>query len=111
MADIVLAAVDGNRSTGVNVTTQATAVSSGNTYLIPNNGYVRLVVANGASANTLTVQTPRSVDGNAVADLSIPLAASTTYVLGPFPTTIYNTDAGQLALSVSASASITAIRN
>ena len=44
----------------------------------------------GAPTGTLTIKTPQTVDGNAVADRTHTLAASRTSVLfGPFPAAIY----------------------
>lgn len=110
MADVVVTVYEANRHAGVNITDNNVAASSGNTYLIPNNGNVRLLVVNSSGSNTLTVATPGSVDGNAVSDLSLSLTASKSYLIGPFPTSVYNNAAGQIAVTVSANADITAIR-
>lgn len=110
MADVLLTVRDTSRAEGVNVTDLDSAVTSADVFFVPNNGNVRLVVVNAAGANNVTVTTPTSVDGNAVADLVIPLTASKTYVLGPFPPAIYNNAAGQLRFTVSANADVTAVR-
>ena len=110
MADVLLTVRDTSRSAGVNVTDLDTAVTSADAFFAPNNGNVRLIVVNAAGANNVTVTTPNTVDGLAVADLVISLTASKTYVLGPFPPAIYNNSAGQVRFTVSANADVTVVR-
>ena len=110
MADVLLAVRDADRDAGVNVTDQDVAVTSADSFLVPNNGSVRLIVTNSAGANNLTVVTPGNVDGNAIADLVIELTASKLYVIGPFPPSVYNNAAGQLRFTVSANADVLPVR-
>jgi len=110
MADVILTVYDASRPAGVNVTDQDTAATDANVYYVPNNGSVRLIVVNAAGSNTVTVTTPNTVDGLAIADLAITLTASKTYLLGPFPTSIYNDGQGRLSFTVSANADVTAVR-
>jgi hypothetical protein len=59
---------------------------------IANNGRIYLRVRNdhASQTGTLTIKTPQTVDGNAVADRTHTLATSRTSVLfGPFPAAIY----------------------
>ena len=110
MADVLLTVRDTSRAEGVNVTDLDAAVTSADSFLVPNNGNVRLIVVNAAGANNVTVTTPNAVDGLAIADLVIALTASKTYVLGPFPPAIYNNSAGQVRFTVSANADVTVVR-
>jgi len=110
MADVLLTVYDASRPAGVNVTDNDTAVTNADAFFVPNNGSVRLIVTNAAGPNTVTVTTPGNVDGLAIAELTIALLASKTYVLGPFPTSIYNNGQGQLRFTVSANADVIAVR-
>jgi hypothetical protein len=110
MADVLLTVFDADRDSGVNVTDNDSAVTSSDSFLVPNNGSVRLIVTNSAGANNLTITTPGTVDGNAIADLVIALTASKVYVIGPFPPSVYNNSAGQLRFTVSANADVIAVR-
>ena len=110
MADVVLTVYDVSRSAGVNVTDQDSAATSADTYYVPNNGDVRLIVTNAAGSNNFTVTTPGTVDGLAIADRVISLTASKVYVIGPFPTSVYNDGQGRLGFTVSANADVIAVR-
>lgn len=92
-----------------NLTDSKTAATSGNSYLIPNDGRV-LVWANGAGGATLTVVTQATVDGKAIADDTITQAAGKDVLIGPFPPDIYNNASGQLEIQVSAAVNLAAIR-
>lgn len=93
----------------VNFTDGKTSATSGNTYLIQNDGHVRLLMQSGAGSN-VTVVTPNSVDGNAVSDLVIPAAANKLLLSRAFPPKIYNNADGQMAVTVSAATDIQAVR-
>ena len=110
MADVLLTVATVDRDSGVNVTDNDSALTSADVFFVPNNGDVRLIVTNAAGANNVTVTTPGTVDGNAIADLVIPLTASKTYVLGPFPPSVYNNASGQIRFTVSANADALAVR-
>ena len=72
--------------------TRTGSLSTSNTYLVPNDGRVILQFQKSeAAAATITVQTPKTVGGLAVAELTITVAASSGDVsAGPFPPSIYN---------------------
>lgn len=55
-----------------------------------NDGKTILHIKNGAVALNLTVQTPGTVDGLAVADRVVAVGASTDKFIGPFPASQYN---------------------
>lgn len=55
-------------------------------HAISNDGHVILHVKNaGTAAQTVTVVTPRTVDGLDVADLAVPVPAGGERLFGPFP--------------------------
>lgn len=68
------------------------SLSTSNTYQVNNDGRTFLhVKKSGASDCDVTVSTPGSVDGLAIADLVVTVPASTGDVMiGPFPTHLFN---------------------
>lgn len=50
----------------------------------------RLMVVNGATPFILTIQTPETVDGLAVAERTVAIGAAGTYEIGPFQASLYN---------------------
>lgn len=71
---------------------------------VANDGRIIMVVRNsGAGSHTISALTPGTVDGNAVADLSITVAAGVTRIVGPFPTSVYNQADGALYVDFDAS--------
>ena len=78
-----------------------TTMASTNTYMIENDGTVMLYAYGGAAGGNLTIQTPQTVDGLAVAESVIALAASKSYVFGPFPSKTYNQADGCIYLTSS----------
>lgn len=111
MADVTLTVTDSRRdSNGINITDNDTTVSASDVYYFPNNGRVVLVVTNAAGSNTVTVQTPGTVDSLAVTDLTATITASKTFALGPFPPTIYNDAQGRVRVTFSAAADVMPVR-
>lgn len=84
------------------------AATAADTYKIPNDGHVWLEVKNtGGSPVTVTVATPGSVDGLAIADLAVTVPATTgDRIIGPFPPVTYN-DPADNTLSVTVSGACT----
>jgi hypothetical protein len=111
MADFTLTVVDATRviTTAPDYTTGKTAGASSNNYYIPNNGRV-VVLAAATTTATVTVVTPNSVDGNAIADLAIALPGTDVYVLGPFPQGTYNDAQGRILITVSAACALYPVR-
>jgi len=69
-----------------------------------NTGKHLLVIehTNGGGADaTLTITTQMTVDGEAVADKEIAIVKGTRYLIGPFPTGIYNDGDGMVQLTYS----------
>lgn len=76
-----------------------------------NTGQEVVVIKNGGgSPITLTIVTPVTVDGLAVADLTATIAAGATRMVGPFPPAWYNDtglNGGNVSLTYSAVTSVT----
>ena len=85
------------------------AASATETYLIANNGAVFLHVKKTDVATcTVTVVTPNTVAGLAVADYTAVVPASTgDKMIGPFSPNIYNDAAGNIAVTFSEVAGLT----
>lgn len=80
-------------NTGITHTLTLTASGDGNKFV--NTGKTILFVNNGYTATiTATIVTPGTVGGLAIADVVIPIAASTQFVAGPFVTGIFNQGSG-----------------
>lgn len=111
MADVTMTVYDTTRavSTAPNYTDNETAATSGNNYYIPNNGRV-LLIAEADTTSNVTIATPGSIDGNAIADLVLALADTDVRVFGPFPPAVYNDAQGRLLVTVSANTNLMAIR-
>lgn len=74
----------------------------------PNTGAEVLVIKNGGGSGiTLTVVTPVTVDGLAVADLTATIAAGATAMVGPFPPGTYSDGSGNVNLTYSAVTTVT----
>jgi len=67
-----------------------------------NSGSEFIHVKNGHSgAQTVTIATPATVDGLAVADRAVAVPAGEERVIGPFPRSTYNDAAGKVQLTYS----------
>lgn len=90
MADVRLAP---KRSLAAGLTpTRTGALSVSDTYLVRNSGRVLLMFQkSGAGACTVTVQTPATRGGLALAERTVAVEATTgDVVCGPFPPSLYN---------------------
>ena len=64
-------------------------------HTIANNGRMFIVFTNGSAANCeVTIATPGQVDGLDIEELVVDVVLAETWVIGPFPPAIYNTDPG-----------------
>lgn len=76
------------------------------------------VVNDNASACTVTVTTPNTVDGQAIADLTVSVPASEERMIGPFPHAVYCKNDSALSIvhavwvdySVQASVTVAAVK-
>lgn len=84
----------------------ADAVAGGHKFV--NDGSTILVLQNtNGATRTITITTYSVVDGLAVADLTIPLPATTGRVItATFPKTVYNGTDGKVAVDYSATAGV-----
>jgi hypothetical protein len=91
------------------VPTVLSGLSAADTQIIPNKGGdVLLRVINGGSEPTnVTVATPGEVDGNAIADLVVAVAAGVTKDIGPLDPAVYNDEEGNLEVTFSKVATLT----
>lgn len=111
MADVNITVYPTGRdlASAPNWTDNATAATSSDTYYIPNNGQV-LLILEAATTSNVTIDTPGNVDGLAIADRVFALADTDVRIVGPFPPQIYNNASGQLKVTVTANTDIMAVR-
>lgn len=91
--------------TGVTPTFVAAAAGGD---VLTNDGNTVIYVKNGGgSPITVTVTTPASILGVAIADPQVSVTNGSEKVIGPFPPEIFNDANGQVALAYSAVTSVT----
>lgn len=101
----VLTVVPGTRA-GIIVSGGAAAAAGGDSF--PNTEKEVVVITNGDSgAHDVTFVSPQTVDGQAVADKTVTMAAGATYVIGPFPAGTYSDSGGNVSMTYSAVTSVT----
>jgi len=90
------------------VATYNGALSLANTYVVSNSGKVFLHFKNaGGTPSNVTISTPRTVDGLAVADVVVAIPATTgDKFIGPFQPSIFNSD-GDLSFTLDFITSVT----
>jgi hypothetical protein len=83
-------------------------MNAADTQLVPNrNGDVVLRVKNeSGEATKVTIVTPNEVNGNAIADKEVEVAAGKTKLIGPFPPSTYNTKKGFLQVKFTKTTSV-----
>lgn len=82
------------------------ASAGGDTF--ENDGTQWIQITNGDGTPTaLTIVTPRTVDGLAVADKQISIPAGSTRLIGPFPVGTYNNNDNEVALQYDKVTSLT----
>lgn len=92
--------------TGLTPTFGAVDQPNGNDFLnVDERTYIH--VKTGGSATVLTVPTPITIDGLAVADLSVSIGTSSERIIGPFPQQYYNQTDGKVYLDWSVGTSVT----
>lgn len=100
MADVRLTVQEINRAAGL-TPTYKTDMSASDTYFVANDGRTFLHCTNsGGSDSVITVVTPGTVDGQAVADKTFTVAqTSGNKMIGPFPPNLYNA-AGEFSFTL-----------
>ncbi|MGZ4465201.1 MAG: hypothetical protein ACXVW0_07580 [Nocardioides sp.] len=84
-----------------------TAVSAGGDKLSPGDHVFAHVKNGNAGACTVTIVTPVTESGFAVADLSLTVPAGTDAFIGPLPASLFRDTDGYASLSCSVTASVT----
>ena len=80
------------------VQTYAAATSGGDEFVNTGAEYVEII--NGSAATiVVTIDTPNTVDGLAIADRVISILAGETRKIGPFPTATYNDSAAKVQIT------------
>lgn len=82
------------------------AGASGDVFQNTGDQYVEVVNA-GVSSTTVTVTTPATVGGLAIADATATVGAGTRKKLGPFPPAIFNDANGQVSVACSPTTDVT----
>jgi hypothetical protein len=65
---------------------------------VPNDGATWFEIVTTTNAVVVTVDTPGSVDGNAVANKTYSIGTASQRKIGPFPPTVYNQSDGSLSV-------------
>jgi hypothetical protein len=98
-------------ATGVGVEISMAAANADG-HMFTNSGETLFLVKNDdASSKTITVPTPRTIDGLAVADPTYVIPAGEEWCLGPFPPSTFNqpsgADQGKVYINYSATTDVT----
>ena len=96
MADVTLAPT---AAAPGGATSAPTAMDVLDNYICRNNGRVLLHFRKGATAATITIVTPGTVNGLAIADQTIAVPANGNVWAGPFPPAVFNDPAGDMDIS------------
>ena len=88
------------------ITPTKNAVASSDNFV--NDGRTVLHVTNGSGGSlTVTIVTPNTSDGLAVADRTVTIPNGEERVIGPFPRSVYNDSDGNVTVQFSATTSVT----
>ena len=99
MPDVTLNPSDSSAS-GVELAYR-TSITAADDYFFNNNGRVLLHVKKGAGADTtITIVTPGTVDGLAIADRVVVIATDEEVFMGPFAPSTYNNSEHQVQFGV-----------
>ena len=90
---------------GLDPTMVTAAYTDGNSF--SNNGKTWVEILNLTGATTLTIDTPNTVDGEAIANPTVSIGANTRYKVGPFPPDVYNRSDDSVRVSVTSIDSVT----
>lgn len=96
----------GGKLAALNLTTALAAVAATSPATFANDGQTLLIVRVGATPTNLTITGANCTHGRPISTV-IALAASTDYVIGPFPTAEYNDGNGKLNFSFSSIVAVT----
>ena len=84
------------------------AVAASDTF--SNDGHTILIVTNGSGGSVnVTLTTPGTVDGLAVADRVVAVGNGVKKAIGPFPRSLYNDSDGKVTVAYDGTTSVTAM--
>jgi hypothetical protein len=110
MADHTLVVQDIVR-TGLDLRAAESTVVTADTYYMPNDGRTKLNVRNATGfACTVTIETPATVDGLAVADRTVSVADNKEFLIGPWPIDTYSNSSGNVKFTFNQTVAIVAVR-
>lgn len=107
MADVVGSVQDFDKD-GADLT-ETNAPTSPDDFQFANNDKRTFVMVNNGSGSeiTVTIESPATIDGEAITDKTVDIAANTIALIGPFKQSIYNDGSDRVHLVFSASTSVT----
>ena len=105
MAAITLTVKVPNRTTAVSFVDSHTGITDADTVSCPNDGRTILQLDAAGGAN-VTVSTPGTLDGQAIAERVLAAGTAKMSIFGPFPVSIYG---ATLAITTSANCDIMAV--
>ena len=97
MADIDLTVQQVTRA-GVTPTYNS-SITASDVFQFRNNDGIFVHISNGATPGSVTIKTVGQVDGLEVADRVVAIAASTDYMIGPFPKDVYEDTEGKVSMT------------
>lgn len=105
---MALLAVTDVARTGIDAATAVAAAGGGDSFV--NTGKEFLLIKNGSGGSiTVTFVTQIQVDGQAVGDLAVAIAAGVTKLIGPFPKGYYNDGTDEVQVTYSGVTSLTVL--
>lgn len=87
--------------------TFAAVAAGGDEFPNDGNTYVEIINSSGANSYTVTFTTPASVQGVALENPTATVGTSVRKKIGPFPTRLFNTSDGRVAVAYTGSAPAT----
>jgi len=76
-------------------------------FKMPNDGRAFIIVKTTDTGTVLTIQTPNTVDGLAIAERTVTIAFPAERVIGPFPPNDYNQASGEVYFDFSVLTNVT----
>jgi len=86
--------------------TYASCAAEGDEFVNTGDEFIHIINA-AVADQTVTIATPATVDGLAVADRAVVITASEERMIGPFPSSTYNDSAAKVQLTYSAVVTLT----
>ncbi|MCC6192265.1 MAG: hypothetical protein IT318_24805 [Anaerolineales bacterium] len=110
MADITQTVYEVARG-GLDLTASKTTVVTANNYFFPNDGRTKLYVKNATGSTcVVTIDTPNTVDGQAIANRTVSVATAKEFEIGPFPPGDYNDGNGKVKVTFDQTVDIVVVR-